>query len=820
MGSFAEGMAERGDYWRAEDKKDQAALAAAATTLNNFIRQNPQATKADIDAFAKKLNPGGADAILGKGGLDRADQNNQDILNQKEEDRAYTLRQRGNTQTTFENQQKTFSNAQSVYRRNYLQDLVTEDRNRKNFEIKQKTDAITLNKNKNDLFTKALDQELAAISFGQKPLDEAAHKAAGQRALQKLTAIHPELDFTEITKQFNYLTRKQKRDQNRAKKQQEAANIVRQEVEAKPQAYSGKDSPALAQLRNDIRVKFGFDEDVQLVTDQEVAQLIMDGVKADAVANYEQQTKALTGVYDQIGERALVAKNDNELTQQAVEVLSRQFPNEPEIVEQWMAGFDPSKARDMAESKILHARGADMRAIAGEVDTVPAMIEALGLGHLTLGHEFKARLKGFLDQKAPTREQANREYLSTAMQQELSNPTRILRDLYDGNAGTIDKWLTALNKSANKNYTLDDVETLLRKNVGDGIRATLANTVEAETTITPGADNFVKKEGLDNMLGLIAGRHFNIGSDGKNKGDNGLSIVDILIQNGSIKTKGQLNAAIEIVKARKDELSGEGVNLLSASSTVANILKQHPATTSLDPKQSARWNMYRSAMRLLDDPDGFISQYEKVQADGSSLSNGYAILNQLEESGAEMTHEDRVKRIAQLDQYLHNQYTKLEMDSARLDKYGPALRKDEYDRYKSAIEQGRQALAVFQEKIRAVDERPTTTSNTQGGTTTPIPQEGSTLSDQDFERIAGEIEEVINSQGKIRKTSDGISPVWGGVANWPPNMRKQMVLAYAKKYNMEPRKFAQRLKLTTEWSEPKFGAFNIPLGKTSVGGLD
>jgi len=778
MGDFAKGFADRGDYWREEDKKNQSALASAATTLNNYIRQNPQATPADIDAFARNLHPSGADGILGAGGVQRAYQYNQQQAQQKKEDRAWTLKQRENT---------------------------------------EKTNLITLNKNKMELFEDAINQELAAKSFGQTPLQEVDIRSAGQRAGQKLQQTHPEIDFTDIISQYSYMTRKQKRDQNRAKKQQEASNIIREQIAANPEAYSGKDNKALAQLRRDTRVKFGFGEDVQLVPDQEVGQIIMEGVKQKAISNAEENATALTAVYDQIGERALLAKNPGELEREAEQILLRQYP--PEIAQQWMRGFDPSQAKQMAESKVLHTRGDDMRSLAKEVDTVGEMIEGLGLGHLHFGDEFKSRIQGYLDQYAGERTQASREYLTTGMQQELSNPTRILRDLYDGNTDAIGKWLADLNKSSGKKFTLDDVETILSKNIGDSIRANLKSTIEAETAVTPGADNFVKKEGLDNMLGLIAGRHFDVGSDGKNKGDNGLTIVDILIQDGSIKTKGQLNAAIEIVKARKKELAGD-IHILSASADVAKILKQHPATISLDPKQSARWNTYRSAQRLLDDPDGFISQFEKVQADGSNLSNGYAILDQLTGSGAEMTHSDRIKRIAQLDTYLGDRYTKLEMDSARLDKYGPALRKEEYARYKSAIEQGHQALAAFQEKIRAVDENPSTTINTQGGTTTPIPQEGSTLSDQDFERIAGEIEEVINSQGKIRKTSDGISPVWGGVANWPPNMRKQMVLAYANKYNMEPRKFAQRLELTTEWSEPKFGPFNIPLGKTSVGGLD
>ena len=105
MGDFAKGFADREDYWRDQKRKDQddqrrdrASLATAATTLNNYIRQNPQATEADIEAFARNLHPSGAAGILGAGGLQRAHQANQQAIKQKEEDRAYTLRQREQTE--------------------------------------------------------------------------------------------------------------------------------------------------------------------------------------------------------------------------------------------------------------------------------------------------------------------------------------------------------------------------------------------------------------------------------------------------------------------------------------------------------------------------------------------------------------------------------------------------------------------------------------------------------------------------------------------------------------------------------------------------
>ena len=73
MGDFAKGFGDREDYWREQKRKDQSSLASAATTLNNYIRQNPQATEADIAAFGKKIYPnGGSEALLGTGGTARA----------------------------------------------------------------------------------------------------------------------------------------------------------------------------------------------------------------------------------------------------------------------------------------------------------------------------------------------------------------------------------------------------------------------------------------------------------------------------------------------------------------------------------------------------------------------------------------------------------------------------------------------------------------------------------------------------------------------------------------------------------------------------
>ena len=529
MGDFAKGFADREDYWREQRRKDQdeqrrdrASLATAATTLNNYIRQNPQATEADIEAFARNLHPSGATGILGAGGLQRAYQANQETLARQEEDRAHILRQREQT---------------------------------------DKNNLLTFNKNKRELFENQLTLELAAQPYGQTPRQEMDIRAAGQRAGQKLSWMYPEIDFTDIIAEYSYLTRAQKVAQNRAKKQQEAAEIVRGQIVANPQAYAGENNEALAKLREDTRVKFGFAADVQLVPDQEVAALVMDGVRKKAVADAEQNASALSDVYNQLGERALAAKNPEALMRDAEQILSMNY--DEQVVAHLMQGFDPEKARQMAESSILSSRTNDMLALSKQVDTVPEMLDGLGIAHLNVGAEFKARLQGYLDQNAGARDQANREFLCTAMNSELSDPTRILRDLYNGNTEVINNWLTGLNESANKNYTLADVETLLSKSIGDQIRVDLESAIDDETTVTPGSDYFLKTESLNRMLGQIAGRHFNIGADGKNKGDNGLTIVDILIQDGSIKTKAQLEAAIEIVKANKQELAGD-INILSA----------------------------------------------------------------------------------------------------------------------------------------------------------------------------------------------------------------------------------------------------------------
>lgn len=677
-GDFAKGFADREDYWRDQKRKDQASLATAATTLNNYIRQNPQATEADIEAFARNLHPSGASGILGAGGLQRAYQANQEVIKRQKEDRDWTRQQREQT---------------------------------------EKNNHLEFSQNKRELFEKQLTLELDAQPYGQNPRQEADIRAAGQRALQKLKGMHPEIDFTDIEAEYSYLSRAQKVAQNRAKRQQEAAEIVRSQIIANPQAYAGENNKALAKLREDTRVKFGFAADVQLVPDQEVAALVMDGVRKKAVEDAEQNASALSDVYNQLGERALAAKNPEALMRDAEQILSMNY--DEQMVAHLMQGFDPERARQMAESSVLSSRTTDMLALSKQVDTVPEMLDGLGIAHLNVGEEFKARLQGYLNQNAGARDQTNREFLGTAMNSELSDPTRILRDLYDGNTEVIDNWLTALNDSANKNYTLADVETLLSKSIGDQIRVGLKSSIEAETTVTPGSDYFLKTESLNRMLGNIAKRRFNVGKDGKNKGDNGLDIVDILIQDGSIKTKAQLDAAVGIVKANESNLAGDKVNLLSASAEVAQLLKQHPATKLLDPRQTARWNEYRSAKRLLDNTEGYLSDYEGQIGD---FANGEIILSTLE-SGVEMTFSDRTAEVKRADQYANEKEASLEIEFALLQKYGPALRKDEYARYKKAIEQASQALNAFNQRIRAVDENPAPADNsaTSGATSSSRP---------------------------------------------------------------------------------------------------
>ena len=692
MGDFAKGFADREDYWREqkrtdkdEQRRDQASLATAATTLNNYIRQNPQATEADIDAFARNLHPSGAAGILGAGGLQRAYQANQQAINRQEEDRAYTLQQR---------------------------------------EYTEKTNLLTFNKNKRDLFENALTEELAAQPYGQTPRQEMDIRSAGQRAGQKLSGMYPEIDFTDIISEYSYLTRAQKVAQNRAKKQQEAAEIVRGQIVANPQAYSGEGNEALAKLREDTRVKFGFEENVQLVPDQEVAALVIDGVRKKAVADAEQNASALSDVYNQLGERALAAKNPEALMRDAEQILSMNY--DEQMVAHLMKSFDPERAIQKAEGDLMAARSSDITSMAKESDDVQALISNLGWGHLNISERVKDRLSGFVNQYAPHRSKANREFLQASVVQEMPDYTRILRDVYSGNGKVAEEYLASLNKETARKYTMDDLKTSIRFLVTNPQDAnSIPSRLKSEITDLSqqkSGDVLLKREALSNILIEVAKDRFDLNSDGTTN-DGRLRVINILLNNATIQTHDQLHTAIAYLEKQTSLMDSEGVNLLAAADSAAIALKNNsPIFRSITEKQSIQWDYLLSADELLANPERYLAQFASAEV----LSE---VDRKISDFGEESPIEiKRVNHGAAWDAINEAQKAITE-ETKLLAEYGAALRESDYKEYQKLIDQLQQDLNTRKAQIPKFHELESTAPASQNNTTSnEVPTDNSETS--------------------------------------------------------------------------------------------
>jgi hypothetical protein len=667
MGDFAKGFADRGDYWREEEKKNQSALASAATTLNNYIRQNPQATEADIKAFGKKIYPnGGAEAILGKGGTARAA-----ALNAEKNARTKKNQQRADATAELNHQNALLSHASSV----------------------------------DSLFTNALNETLASTPFGEQPMQAGQMAQVITSTFEQLTSRYPHLDFTNAKNRYGEAyakTRAQKRATNKAKAKETGINQFQEGITSNPSLYS--DPKNVEALRKRIRVANGFDEDFAIVEDAQVQDLLSKVIQKNNEQQWEQNLTRKNKIEEIMRVNAhmwtasdlVTTDNDSVVLQQARSILTAQGITDPKQQASWLQDFDPLALKLQAEEKLKGDSSTQLDALAKTHDNVGALKQSMGWASHKFTDGFESYLNGKITNNQNSRRLARTTAISQNMYADMPNASNVVGNALSGNTKELDDWITQYNL-ANPNQapiTKDEVYTAVQRD--DLIKFQADLKAQGDGMVNAAGDRFTVPANISNRgnIDAVAGA-MNLTAVQRD-------LLTVMTNEGLISSQNQLNNYAEHISQNAIlgdwSETGEGVNLSAIGRGIAE-----KTLTKKQMHDQIVWDQIRSEMDFVNNPDNHLQDF-RSDIDNELAGPTEKNMNQLESDFEKMGFAQRNRMIKLIRKQnllpLRREIAALE---SRLEKYGTAV-PEYYDEFVNAINAAKQKESVLVQRLNAIDE--------------------------------------------------------------------------------------------------------------------
>jgi len=673
MGDFAKGFADREDYWRDqkrkdkdEQRRDRASLATAATTLNNYIRQNPQATEADIEAFSRTLHPGGSKAIFGSGWLERAAAHNAEILARKKR-----------------TEERADATADLQYQNALLQNASTVD----------------------SLFTNALNETLASSPFGEQAMQTGQMIQVIDGTFKQLTDRYPHLDFTNAKKRYGEAyakTRLQKRATNKSKAREVASQQLQEEIISNPSLYS--DPKNVEALRKRIRVANGFDENFVILEDAQVKDLLSKVTQKLNEQQWEQNLTRKTKIEDMMRNHAhgwassdlVTTDNESVVLQQARSMLTAQGITDPEQQAIWLQNFDPVALKNQAEEKLKGDYSTRLDALAKTHDNVEALKESMGWASHKFTNEFESFLEGKITSNANARRVERTKQVASALHNDFPNATNVIANALAGDDQELNEWITQYNESNpyQQGITKDELYTAVQRVDLKRFQADLK--AQGDAMVDAAGERFkvpteiAKSGNIDAIAGAM-----NLTAVQRD-------LLTVMVNDGLISSQGQLNNYAQYIKENavlgEWNETGEGVNLAAMGRSIAA-----KTLTERQMADQVLWNQIRSEMDFVNDPDNHLQEFQS-DIDGEFIGNIEDAINRLEKESENygFAQRNRLIELIRSKQLLplRKEITDLE---SRIAKYGTAV-PEYYDNFINALNLAKQKESALTQRLNAIDE--------------------------------------------------------------------------------------------------------------------
>ena len=673
-GSFAAGFGQGMDDWREEDKKLSKQHKDAVDAIHQFARNNPYATQKDLENYASKSGVPDWQNVLGKGGLERL--------------AAELHRKRGREQDTIDRARVIEGREDNKY--------FTE-----------------LRLQEHEIFIKEMDRRLGLQKFMEMPMSEDKIGDIADATAEFLSGRHPQLDFDEVRKLYDYKSRLQQRAQNRQDKATKAAAYIEDAIAKNPNKYSLDGE--FDKLRKEVREIYGFGPEVPLVTNKRAEQLVAAAVKAEGSRKAENLLKIQDDLRTQLNGQALFWRPEDAMGdespawQAARAALVRLGITNPAEQNIHLNSFDPLGMKREAEAKLRLDNTQGVADLAKTHNTVEGLIKSMGWEGYHLSDETINWLDGQIKAKTQARNTNRATEITDSIEGGLPNLQNIYQNYMGGDTERLDEFLKKLNETYAGTWGKVDEEEVLVAIQRKLLPGAIAGIEKQKTALSASSGYTVDSKVLRSAASTdILGQGLN---------DFQAELIYSLIDQAAItdiKTVSQVAQYIRQNNILSDARKGQThVNIRQESLKVIREMSKNSSISFVETDEAVakrrEWQKVMAIESLLYNPDDYIANLRKDVKGEKGDGNGdwfIAIKRDLTnlQRQKDWTMLNRVNAVSKLNATRAVLLGEIQNEEAMLEKFGGGIHHEYYKDMLELIEEAKKEMVDITKEIVKVEQ--------------------------------------------------------------------------------------------------------------------